>query len=218
MRAFRRVRRVVPHLLVAWGLSVPATAQAAMVVTDRPCYLEQKRVELTGAGFQAGASYTGARDGQPIGSGTVAADGSVAGAFGSDVLPAGIAEKSFDLAVSDGTTQASSAFRVSAFRALFTPSRGNPRRLRVRFSVFGMLNAGLPVYLHYVRPDGTAARTVYLGRTKGACGAVPETRKRQLFPFGARAGRWLLQFDTQRAYRTTARPRIVRAVAVKSSR
>src|SRR3954471_24374282 len=97
MRAFRRVRRVVPHLLVAWGLSVPGAAQAAMVVTDKPCYLEQKRVELTGAGFQPGGSYTVARDGQPIGSGTVGADGAVAGAFGSDVLPAGVAGECFGL-------------------------------------------------------------------------------------------------------------------------
>jgi hypothetical protein len=186
-----------------------------MVVTDRPCYLEQKRVELTGAGFQPGASYTVARDGQPIGSGTVGVDGSVAGAFGSDVLPAGIAEKSFDLSVSDGTTEATSTFRVSAFRALFSPSRGNPKRLRVRFGVFGLLAEKLPVYLHYVRPDGTTARTIYLGRTKGACGSIAQTRKRRLFPFGARAGRWLLQFDTERDYRTGSRPRIVRAVTVK---
>ena len=186
-----------------------------MVVTDRPCYLEQKRVELSGAGFQPGATYTVARDGQPIGTGTVGADGSVAGAFGSDVLPAGIAEKSFDLSISDGVNQASSTFRVSAFRALFSPSRGNARRLRVRFSVFGLLAEKLPVYLHYVRPDGTAARTVYLGRTAGSCGSIAQTRKRQLFPFGARRGRWLLQFDTQPAYRTGARPRIVRAVTVR---
>src|SRR5690242_20533393 len=164
MRAFRRVRRVLLHLLVGWGLSTAATANAAMVVTDRPCYLEQKRVELSGAGFQPGATYTVARDGQPIGTGTVGADGSVAGAFGSDVLPAGIAEKSFDLSISDGVNQASSTFQVSAFRALFSPSRGNARRLRVRFSVFGLLAEKLPVYLHYVRPDGTAARTVYLGK------------------------------------------------------
>ena len=188
-----------------------------MVVTDRACYLEKTRVEMSGAGFQPGATYTVARDGQPIGSGTVAADGSVAGAFGSDVLPDGIAEKSFDLSVSDGTSQANSAFRVSAFRALFTPSRGNPRRLRVRFSVFGMLGAKLPVYLHYVRPDGSAARTVYLGRTKGPCGSINETRKRQLFPFRAGNGRWLLQFDTRKSYRTTARPRIVRAVTLTKS-
>ena len=188
-----------------------------MVVTDRPCYLEQKRVELTGAGFQPGATYTVARDGQPIGTGTVGADGSVAGAFGSDVLPAGIAEKSFDLSVSDGVNEANSSFRVSAFRAMFSPSRGNARRLRVRFSVFGLLAEKLPVYLHYVRPDGTSARTVYLGRTRGACGSIAQTRKRQLFPFRARHGRWLLQFDTQTSYRTGARPRIVRAVTVRKS-
>jgi hypothetical protein len=187
-----------------------------MVVTDRACYLERKDVEMTGAGFQPGATYTVLRDGQQIGTGTVAADGSVGGHFGSDVLPAGIAEKSCDVSVTDGVTQASSSFRVSAFRALFTPSRGDARQLRVRFSVFGLLSPRLPVYLHYVRPDGSAARTIYLGRTKGSCGAVAQTRKRRLFPFGARAGRWLLQFDTESAYRTGARPRIVRAVTVKS--
>jgi hypothetical protein len=186
-----------------------------MVVTDRPCYLEQKRVDLTGAGFQPGAAYTVLRDGQSIGTGTVGADGSVAGNFGSDVLPAGIAEKSYDLSVSDGVTQATSTFRVSAFKALFSPARGNARRLRVRFSVFGLLAEKLPVYLHYVRPDGTAARTVYLGRTKGACGSIAQTRLRKLFPFDARGGRWLLQFDTAPAYRTGARPRIVRAVTVR---
>jgi hypothetical protein len=186
-----------------------------MVVTDRPCYLEQKRIDLSGAGFQPGAAYTVLRDGQSIGTGTVAADGSVAGNFGSDVLPTGIAEKSYDLSVGDGVTQATSTFRVSAFKALFSPARGNARRLRVRFSVFGLLAEKLPVYLHYVRPDGTAARTVYLGRTKGACGSIAQTRLRRLLPFDARAGRWLLQFDTAPAYRTGARPRIVRAVTVR---
>jgi hypothetical protein len=186
-----------------------------MVVTDRPCYLEKRQVALTGAGFQPGATYTVLRDGQQIGSGTVAADGSVAGDFGSDVLPAGIAEKSFDLSVSDGVNQALSSFRVSAFRALFSPARGDPSRLRVRFSVFGLLSDRLPVYLHYVRPSGTAARTVYLGRTAGTCGSIARTRERRLFPFRASAGRWLLQFDTQAAYRAGAQPRIVRAVNVR---
>ena len=185
-----------------------------MVVTDRPCYLEQKRVGLTGAGFQPGATFTVTRDGQPIGSGTVAADGSIAGSLGSDVLPAGIAEKSYDLTVTDGTTQATSSFRVSAFRALFSPARGNARRLRVRFSVFGLLATDQRVYLHYVRPTGGVARTIYLGRARGACGSIAQTKKRRLFPFDARRGRWLLQFDTSSSYRSTARPRIVRAVKV----
>src|SRR4051794_7453138 len=218
MPAFRRVLRVLPHLLLAWGLLAAAPAGAAMVVTDRPCYLEKKRIELTGGGFQPGATYTVLRDGQAIGSGTVAADGSVAGAFGSDVLPAGIADRAYDLSVTDGTNQASSSFRVSAFRALFSPAHGDPSRLRVRFSVFGLLSEGLPVYLHYIRPDGTSARAVYLGRTRGACGSVVRTRQRKLFPFRAHGGTWLLQFDTQADYHRNARPRIVREVKVRKRR
>jgi len=188
------------------------------VATDRPCYLENKRVQMVGSGFQPGATYTVSRDGQAIGSGSVAADGSVSGALGSDVLPTGIAERSYDLSVSDGTTQASAEFRVSAFRALFSPARGDPARLRVRFSVFGFLSPALPVYLHYLRPDGSVARTVYLGRTKGPCGSITRTRVRQLFPFHASAGRWLLQFDTEQAYSPTARPRIVRATSIRARR
>jgi hypothetical protein len=185
------------------------------VATDHPCYLEHKRVALVGSGFQPGASYTVSRDGQPIGTGTVAADGSVSGALGSDVLPAGIAERSYDVTVSDGTTTANAEFRVSAFRALFSPARGEPARLRVRFSVFGFLAPALPVYVHYLRPDGTVARTVYLGRTKGPCGSIARTRMRQLFPFHASRGRWLLQFDTAPSYRPGARPRIVREATVR---
>src|SRR4051794_9302705 len=215
MPAFRRVRRVLPHLLVVWVMSSAATASAAMVVTDRPCYLEERKGELTGAGFQPGATYTVLRDGQSIGQGTVAADGSVAGGVGSGVLPAGIAQKAFDLTLSDGGNQASSSFRVSVFRAMFSPSRGDARHLRVRFSVFGLLSDRLPVYVHYVRPDGTPSRTIYLGRSRGSCGSLPQTRLRRLFPFGARSGRWLLQFDTQARYRRDARPRIVRAVSVQ---
>src|SRR3954447_22437440 len=131
MTAFPRVLRVLANLLVAWALlAVPCAAQAATIQTDLPCYLEPRQVQVTGTGFQPGASYTVLRDGQAIGSGTVAADGSAAGALGSDVLPVGIADRAYDLAVTDGVTQASSSFRVSAFRALFSPARGDPARLR----------------------------------------------------------------------------------------
>ena len=219
MTAFRRVKRVLANLVAAWALlAVPSVASAATVQTDLPCYLENRSVAVSGAGFTPGANFSVSRDGQAIGGGTVAADGTVTGTFASGALDTGIAEKAFDLAVSDGTNQAVTRFSVSRFRAEFAPSRGNPATLRVRFSVFGFGKAGLPVYVHYLKPSGGSARTVRLGLTKSACGGITRTRLRRLFPFRPAAGRWRLQFDTRKVYKRNAVPRIVRAVDVRRSK
>jgi hypothetical protein len=216
MAAFRRVLRVLANLVLAWTLlALPCAAQAATVQTDLPCYLENRSVAVTGTGFTPGASFTVLRDSQAIGGGTVGPDGSVTGSFTSGALETNIAERAFDLTLTDGTNQAGTKFSVSRFRAEFAPSRGNPATLRVRFSVFGFGRQGLPVYLHYLRPDGRTVRTVLLGNTRSVCGGITRTRMRRLFPFRPGAGRWRLQFDTHKAFRKTAVPRIVRAVDVK---
>jgi hypothetical protein len=219
MTAFRRVPRVLPHLVVGWvALAIPAGAAAATVQTNLACYLEDRQVQLAGGGYTPGAQYTVLRDGQPIGSGTVAADGSVTGSFTSGALDPGVAERSFDLAVTDGTNQAATRFRVSRFRAEFEPSRGDPATLRVRFSVFGFGRPGLSIYVHYLRPGGLLTRTVRLGMTRGVCGSITRTRMRRLFPFRPGSGRWRLQFDTRRSYRRSAVPRVVRAVDIRRDR
>ena len=220
MAAFRRVPRVLSHLLVAWSALAlaPALAAAATIQTDLPCYLEGRQVEVKGSGFDPGASYTVLRDGQSVGTGTVRSDGSAGGTFAAGPLEDGVAERAYDLAVTDGRNQAATRFRVSRFRAEFTPSRGNPLRLRVRFSVFGFGRAGLPVYVHYLDPRGREARTLRIGTTRGTCGSLPRTKRRPLFPFRARAGRWRLQFDTSRRLQPQAVPRIVRAVDVRRNR
>jgi hypothetical protein len=217
MTAFRRVLRVLTNLVAAWILlaATCSAAGAATVQTDLPCYLENRSVAVTGSGFAPGAPFSVLRDGQTIGGGTVAGDGTVTGSFASGALDAGIAEKAFDLTLTDGTNQAATKFSVSRFRAEFAPSRGNPATLRVRFSVFGFGRQGLPVYLHYLRPDGHSVRTVKLGATHSVCGGITRTRMRRLFPFRPGAGRWRLQFDTRKSYRKSAVPRIVRAVDVK---
>jgi hypothetical protein len=220
MTAFRRVPRVLSHLLAAWAvlLAGPSAAAAATVQTDLPCYLQGRQVELTGTGFQPGASYTVLRDGRAAGGGTVAADGTVRGTFASGPLERGVAERAFDVAITDGSSNAATRFRVSRFRAVFAPARGNPIRMRVRFSVFGFGRAGLPVYVHYVNRRGRSVRNLRIGTTRGVCGSLPRTKRRRLFPFRPSSGRWRLQFDTSRRYRRDAVPRIVRAVDVRRRR
>jgi hypothetical protein len=220
MAAFRRVLRVLPHLVIAAfvALAGASAAAASTIQTSLPCYLENRQVQITGTAFNPGATYTVLRDGQAIGTGKVASDGTVTGTLTSGRLDPGVAERSFDLAVTDGTNQAATRFRVSRFVAEFAPARGNPATLRVRFSVFGFGRPGLPIYVHYLRPGGRVTRTVRLGLTQGSCGSIARTRTRRLFPFRPSAGRWRLQFDTRKTFGATAVPRIVRAVDVKRNR
>ena len=205
-------------MIVFAALAGPSVAAGASIETNVPCYLEDRQVQITGSAFNPGATYTVLRDGQAIGSGTVAADGTVTGTFSSAKLDAGVAERSYDLTVTDGQNQAATRFRVTRFVAEFAPARGDPTTLRVRFSIFGFGQPGLPIYVHYVRPGGVVARTVRLGATRGSCGSIPRTKTRRLFPFRPSAGRWRLQFDTRKAFGKQAVPRIVRAVDVKRSR
>ena len=220
MTAFRRVLRVLPHLVVGTfaALVAAAGASAATIQTNFPCYLEDRQVQIAGSGFTPGAAYSVLRDGQQIGNGSVGSDGSMTGSFASGQLDQGVADKSFDLTVTDGQNQAATRYRVSRFVAEFAPARGNPATLRVRFSVFGFGRPGLPIYVHYLRPGGVASQTLLLGRTRGVCGSIPRTRIRRLFPFRPDPGRWRLQFDNRRSYRKTSVPRIVRAVDVKRNR
>jgi hypothetical protein len=96
----------------------------------------------------------------------------------------------------------------------FSPTRGDPLTLRVRFHVAGF-RGRKPVYLHYRNPSGHLARTVGLGFTSGVCGLLTTSRRR-LFPFRTvRAGTWRLQFDTQGRYHRRPRaPFVVLRVPV----
>jgi hypothetical protein len=98
--------------------------------------------------------------------------------------------------------------------ASFSPTRGDPLSLRVRFHVAGF-RGRKPVYLHYRRPSGHLAGTVGLGFTSGVCGLLTTSRRR-LFPFRTvAAGTWRLQFDTQGRYHRRPRaPFVVLRVPV----
>ena len=124
MAAFRRVLRVLPHLVIAFAALAGASAAAAATIqTSLPCYLEDRQVQITGAAFNPGATYTVLRDGQAVGTGKVGSDGTVTGRLNSGKLDPGLADRSFDLAVTDGQNQAATRFRVSRFLAEFAPRR-----------------------------------------------------------------------------------------------
>jgi hypothetical protein len=111
---------------------------------------------------------------------------------------------------------ASASGSCHPFGADFAPSRGDPQRLRVRFTVY-KFGRNRPIYLHYIGPNRHLKRTVFLGTTSGLCGYL-RTGYRRLFPFTARAGTWRLRFDIRRYYRVVARrPYVTLAVTVLRS-
>jgi hypothetical protein len=192
-------------------LAAPATAFADPAITvDRPCYAgppqRSDTVRLSGSGFTPNTPYQVTLDGRPLtdGTGTTDAAGNLAGSFPAPAPDAGMRERAYVLAVQEGGNAAAATFSVARLLAGFTPSTGDPARMRVRFALVGFGLSGRlapPVYLHYVRPDGRALHTVRLGTGEGPCGSLAPALRRRLFPFRATAGTWRLQFDTAKRYR-----------------
>jgi hypothetical protein len=186
----------------------PAFAGAAQIQADRACYLDGRPVTVTGSGFIPRAPYAVTLDGQPVPAAAGAADqmGAIMGTFTLHLSTLGptAAYHTYTLGVHQPTTSATTQFTLTKFSADFSPSRGDPDRLRVRFHLvgFGLDPAAPnpPVYIHYIGPNGRLRKTVLLGRAMGPCGAIRRTRKRRLFPFRTERGTWRMQFDTRRRY------------------
>lgn len=220
MQPARLVHTAALSALVAVATGVaPSAARAEVVGVDRACYLDTvradervaPRVRLAGRGFTPGALFQVSLDGLPLsgGLGTVDAAGEVAGSFATPSLRRmGRAERSWLVRVDEGPHTASARFSTSDVVARFSPTRGNPRTMRVRWRAHGLgfapdgepLREGRSVYLHYIRPNGRLRRTVRLGRTSGPCGRLARTSRRRLFPFRPERGRWRLQVDTRKRY------------------
>jgi hypothetical protein len=201
------MRRLAAGLPLALALLVPAAAHGAAVQTDRTCYLQTAKTNVTvsGNGFAPGAAYNVLLDGNPLtgGTNTIDAGGAFQGAFEPPTLADDELERQFTVTATSGATSVSTQFTVTVLKADFSPTTGDPQKLKVRFSVAGFaLNTADPdVYLHYVDPKGKLKHTVRLGRATGQCGRIVRTAKRRLFPFSSpRLGKWQLQFDTTKAF------------------
>lgn len=182
--------------------SVASTAAGAALSTDTRCYQETQEVVITGSGFAANSIVTISRDDKVLGSAQTDASGAFRNKIDTPELPQDVRERLYSLSATDTATTATTSYRATRIFASFRPRSGNPSTLKVRFSVngFGLVERKAPVYLHYVRPDGTAARTIRLGLSTGVCGAIRQTKLRRLFPFDAAKGVWILQFDTRSKY------------------
>jgi hypothetical protein len=202
------------HLLLtaAAVLVCAPSAQAALVTTDRSCYLQTDatRVTVNGSNFTPSTPYSVLIDDQALPTtGTISPDGKMTGTLTPPPLASDEAERAFRVGVQTPDQTAAAGFTVTRLLADFAPSRGNPRTLKVRFSVHGFalrdesdatVDPTPDVYVHYVRPNGRLRKTIRIGTAQGPCGTIQRTAKRRLFPFTAERGTWKLQFDTQSKY------------------
>lgn len=202
-------RRPVLALACAAPLAAAPAAPAATLVTDSRCYQETQEVVLKGSGYTPLSTVTVTQDGEPLGTAQADADGAFQRKFPTSELPANRPENVYTLAATDAVNSGTTRYRATKVFADFSPGSGDPTRLRVRFNVFGfgLVRPRATVYLHYVRRStGKVRRTIKLGRVRGTCGAIRQTKLLKLFPFTPERGTWILQFDTVKRYeRATSR-------------
>lgn len=199
--------------LVASALACAAApAAAASIATAGRCYAPAAKVPATAHGFAPKTALTVKVDGRvlryPDGSLPVTdASGSYANAFWAPSLTGTQTQRRIPVSATDGTSSARTSFTITRPPgASFAPTQGDPRTLKVRFSVWGFaLSSGrnARTYLHWIRPNHRVRATAALGTTSGDCGAL-RTRPRRIFPFAAETGRWVLVIDTHPRYRAHA--------------
>jgi hypothetical protein len=199
------IRRLTSILsLLALAAAVPASADAA-VSFDRPCYQDtyaSATAAVTADGLPGDAVVHVAVDGQEQLVARADASGRVSATIPvpAHVGPDEESEHAVTLTTDDGHSTSGTLY-ASSLTAGFAPTRGDARTLKVRFSVFGMnLLEPSSVYVHYVSPNGKLHSTIALGAAQGPCGHIENGKKRRLFPFSPKTGRWTLQFDSRRRY------------------
>jgi hypothetical protein len=185
-----------------------AAAQASLTVDPvQPCYREQSKVFLPGAGFTPNGNVVFTRAGTPIGDPIMATP---SGQLEAQLTLPGLRSGQHRLTyvATDSTNSALAAtvsLLVTATDVAVLPEGGAPHRLLTiqARGFFRESPARGPntLYAHVIRKGRPprAARNLTIGRVKGRCKQV-EARKR-LFRPGAAPGRYRIQFDTFRRYR-----------------
>lgn len=191
-----------PALLLV--LALPATARAATLTVDRPCYAIGTTMTVSGSGYAPGAAIQLSYSNGGLAP-QATADG--AGNFTQGIPAPSIrrSEQAIAVNATDGTNGGSAPVRVTKPELTTRPSRNVAPTRRVRYRVRGF--PGLRrVYIHYIY--GKRRRgTVRLTRPRGVCGVF--SRRMRMLPLRrVRFGRWTVQVDASRRYSPLTVPRL----------
>ncbi len=189
----------------AAAVLLPATAGAATLATDRPCYIESQPMGITGTGWPAGAPWDVASE-QVFDFGTTDAAGSFTTTNESaPIIPAFDTKvRTFTLTGQTGDqTLATTRFRVVNFLVKPKSSSGAPTGT-TSWGFSGFL-PGKAIYVHVKR--GKRTWTQRAGTGSRPCGTL-RTRLRRLpaVPAGQiRDGRYRVFVDNRKRLRTGGR-------------
>lgn len=198
------MKTIVATALISLTAATPAAAQTATLTVEpeQRCYREQQSVLLPGSGFTPNAQVDFSVDGEPL---------EVADPITAD--PAGeLTATRLTLRemlggrrrISYTATDSANAGNVAEVELLVTATAvmlrppSGPQNRRFRIAARGFFG-GRTLYAHIRRNPGRGVRTMRIGTVRGACRIV--RARRRLFPAGAPAGRYSIQFDTFRRYR-----------------
>jgi hypothetical protein len=206
-----RIRSVAPSIALLTALAAPAAATAQNVVLepDRGCYGAEQVITLTGYGFTPDGDVALSAEGQQLGIGIADYDGIFSASLRAPGIP--FAEMGLRFTATDQTyllNRASAVVRLTALGVGVTPTTGDPARVR-RIRARGFFG-GRALYAHIRR--GERARTVRVGRLRGACRAL--NVRRRLFPPSVDPGAYTLRFDTSRRPARHGGPSITYAVRI----
>lgn len=204
----------VSAALLAGGLHAAGASAKAKVELNPGCYLSNDEGTLTGSGFKPNTTWTAKLSGtQELGNGRTDGRGRIRALFTAPDYDGTTGTRKLTLSVTDGPNVASTSFLMSPLTASFSPSSGDPARLRVRWRVLG-IGPNRGVYVHYIRPNGKLRKTLRIGTSDDLCGAL-KTGPIALFPFRYEFGKWTFQVDTTRRWSARTTPRLLIRFEVK---
>lgn len=209
-----------PALVLAPALLLAAAAPAAAEPVARPlarCYVSvdeatREPIMVDATGFTFPSQVDVLLDGQRAATLDTGSDGRVTSGVPAPFVPRGERAFTYQLvqqgaAPGAGATAMQTA-RVTALHVDVTPWRAHPSD-RVRFRGSGFIRAGRPVFAHYLFAGRVRATVRLARRPTGPCGHV-DARARQIPVRRPHVGRWTVQFDQERRYRTAPRSVYVR--------
>ena len=184
-------------------LAGASLAHAATLAADPDlrCYPEATPVFLPGEGFTPNAQVNFTRDGTPlVANPPIVAD--AAGQVSATLTLPGLlkGQQTLNYVATDTANPANIAslsLLVTATDVALKPKRGKPERL-LTIGARGFFGGGKTLWAHVKRGKGSA-RNVKIGPIKGPCKKVKA--KRRIFPAGAAAGSYRVQFDAFKRYR-----------------
>jgi hypothetical protein len=190
----------------------PATASAADVTVDQPCYAEGRTIMASGSGYTPNSIATLTLDGT-----TYSADTDATGSF-STTLSApttalkhpGAQQYTLSARDVDSGAETNTTINVAKTGVDGFPGQSKPHK-RITWNI-----AGFPgqkaIYGHW-RFGGKTRANHRMGVPKGPCGVL-RVKARQIEANKIRFGTWTVQFDFNRVYDKHAAPRATVKITV----